>query len=288
MVYFSADDYGVCSEASAHIQQCVDSGALNKVSVFPNLEQIDLHKILKNNDVMISLHLNLVEGRCMANAKEINLIADKHGNFKHTFGGLFKLGLFSGKEFETQIYKEIKAQVLYWQSILPECTPFCIDSHQHTHMIPCVFKALVRVLKEEKINLGYMRIPCEPALVYIKTPSLYFTYSAVNIIKQWLLNLLWLNNKKYTKNYEIPTAYFMGILFSGKMNEKRVNKILPKYIKIAEKNKRDIEVLFHPAYLEKNDVDFKNKNIVFESFYLSENRKTEFDSVMKISERSVI
>ena len=38
----------------------------------------------------------------------------------------------------------------------------------------------------------------------------------------------------------------------------------------------------------KNKPDFKNKNIVFKKFYLSENRKTEFDSVMKISERSVL
>ena len=71
------------------------------------------------------------------------------------------------------------------------------------------------------------------------------------------------------------------------MDEKRVKKILPKYIKMAEKDGRDIEVLFHPGYLEKSEIDFKNKNIIFKKFYSSENRKTEFDSVMKISERSV-
>ena len=132
-----------------------------------------------------------------------------------------------------------------------------------------------------------MRIPKEPLLPYIKTPSLYFTYSPINIIKQWLLNFLWLINKNQAKKYSIPTSYFFGILFSGKMDEKRVNKILPKYMKIAEKDGRDIEVLFHPGYLDISEIDFKDKSIVFEKFYLSENRKTEFNSVMKISERSV-
>ena len=287
MIYFSADDYGLCSEASAHIQQCIDAGALNKVSVFPNFDKPDLNEMLKKPNVMVCLHLNLVEGKCVANAKEINLIADEKGVFKHTFGGLFKLGLLRKKEFEEQLYKEIKAQVLYWKSLLPQDTPLCIDSHQHTHMIPSVFKALIKVLKDEKINLGYMRIPCEPLIPYIKTPSLYSTYSAVNIIKQWLLNLLWLKNKKHAKSYKIPTAYFMGILFSGKMDEKRVSKILPQYIKMAEKSKSDIEILFHAGYLKENKAELKKKNIVFESFYISENRKTEFDSVMKIKERSV-
>ena len=282
MIYISADDYGLCSNTSANIQKCIDKGALNKVSVFPNLDTIDLHKISENRSIRISLHLNLVEGKCMADAEGINLIADKNGNLKHTFVGLFKLSILHTKEFEAQVYKEIKAQVLFWKSILPTDSPFCIDSHQHTHMIPAVFKALLKVLNDEKINPDYMRIPAEPLLPYIKTPSLYFTYKPINIIKQWLLKSLWLINKSQARKYNIPASYFFGILLSGKMDEKRVSKILPKYKKLAEKSGRDIEVLFHPGYTNGCESDLKDKNIVFEDFYLSPNRKTEFDSVMKI------
>ena len=285
MIYICADDYGLCDSASVHIKQCIDKGALNKISIFPNFKQVDLLKISENKNIRISLHLNLVEGKCIADADKIDLIADKNGNFKHTFGGLLKLNLFHRKKFEKQVYKEIKEQVLLWKSILPENAPFCIDSHQHTHMIPAVFKALIKVLIDEKIQLEYMRIPAEPMLPYIKTPSLYFTYSTINIIKQWLLKFLWLINKNQSKKYKIPTSYFFGILFSGKMDKKRVEKILPKYIKMAEKDARDIEVLFHPGYLENDDINFEN--IIFKKFYLSQNRKTEFESVMKISERSV-
>lgn len=288
MIYICADDYGLNEQSSMHIQQCIDEGALNKVSVFPNFEQIDLHKILKNKNIRISLHLNLVEGKCMANSDEINLIADGNGYLKYTFGGLFKLNMFYRRKFEAQVYKEIKAQILFWKSILPKDVPFCIDSHQHTHMIPAVFKALLQVLSDEKIDLTYMRIPAEPLLPYIKMPSLYFSYSGINLIKQWLLNVLWLINKRRTKAYKIPTSYFFGILLSGEMDEKRVNTILPHYIKLAEKDGKDIEVLFHPGYLDKSENDFKKQNIVFEKFYLSKNRKIEFESVMKISERRVL
>ena len=285
MIYFCADDYGLCESASVNIYRCIDKGALNKVSVFVNSDEIDLSKILKNNEVRISLHLNLVEGKCVGEKSELSLITDENGNFKHTFGGLLGLSFFHKKEFEIQIYKEIKAQVMLWKKLLPKDVPFCIDSHQHTHMIPAVFKALIRVLGDEGIKAEYIRIPAEPILPFVKTPSLYFTYKPVNIIKQWLLKLLWIFNKNQSRKINITPAYFFGVLFSGKMDEKRVIKILPKYICLAKKYGRDIEVLFHPGYLDKDESNLKD--MVFNRFYLSENRKKEFDSVMNIAERSV-
>lgn len=276
MIYFCADDYGLCSEVSAHIKECIDKGAINKVSIFPNFDKIDLNKIGK--DIKVSLHLNLVEGKCMANSDEIDLIADKDGNFKHTFGGLFKLNLLKRKKFEAQICKEIRAQVLFWKTILPDNMPFCIDSHQHTHMIPSIFRVLNKVLSDEAITVSYMRIPAEPIMPFVKTPSLYFTYKPVNIIKQWLLNILWVVNKKEAKKHNIHASHFLGILFSGKMDEQRVAKVLSKY----QKEGRDIEVLFHPGYLENINLDFEKENIVFKKFYLSKNRKTEFNSVINI------
>ena len=143
MIYFCADDYGLNDISSVHIQQCIDEGALNKVSVFPNFGSVDLHNILKDKNVRVSLHLNLVEGKCMSKAEEVNLLADENGNFKHAFGGLLKLNLLHKRKFEEQVYREIKAQVLSWGQVLPEGIPFCIDSHQHTHMIPAIFKSLI-------------------------------------------------------------------------------------------------------------------------------------------------
>ena len=288
MIYISADDYGLCDMASKRIQHCIDEGALNKVSIFPNLDPIDLNQIIKNKNIRVSLHLNLIEGQCMSKAEEIDLLVRENGDFQHDFGGLFKLNLFNGKKLEEQAYKEIKAQVLFWKEKLPLGTALCVDGHQHTHMIPAVFRALLRVLRDEKIELDYIRIPSEPIMPYIKAPSLYFSYSAVNLIKQWLLKCLWIINKKKTKKQNIPTAYFCGILFSGHMDEARVSKILPEYMKLAEKNGRDIEILFHPGYLSEQEVDLEHKNIAFEKFYFSKNRKTEYDSVMKISERRVL
>lgn len=271
---------------SKHIKECIDAGAINTVSILPNFDSIDLEELTKDNDLRISLHLNLVEGKCMAKPDEVWLIADQKGNIKHTFGGLLKLSIFKRKEFARQIEKEIRAQVVYWNERLPEGRGFCIDSHQHTHMIPAIFKALLKVLREEEIKVRHIRIPAEPLLPFIKKPSLYFTYSAINLIKQWLLKFLWQLNKPLAKKQKSPTSYFLGILFSGRMDDRRVSDVLKEYKKIASKQNYDIEVLFHPGYIDKEITDFKDKNIVFEHFYLSADRKLEFDSVMNLKERS--
>ena len=285
MIYICADDFGLCSEASEHIFDCVKNGALNKVSVFPGADPKACSDL--PNRASLSLHINLVDGKCMSDPAEIELIADKDGRFLRSFGGLTSLWLFKRKKFEAQLYKEIKAQILFWKNHMGEDAPFLVDSHQHTHMIPSVFKVLLKVMEDEKINLKYLRIPAEPVLPFIKTPSLYFSYSPVNLIKQWLLKFLWLFNKKNAKKRNISTAYFFGILFSGRMDFKRVEKILPKFIKLSKKNNKDLEVLFHPGYVSPGETCQEILNAKFKKFYLSDCRKTEFDAVKKILVKGV-
>ncbi len=283
-----ADDYGLDEISSMHIQECIDRGALHRVSVFPNFEKVNLQQVRNHQNIQLSLHLNLVEGKCLANADEIDLIADKDGLLKHSFTGLLKLSILHRREFEEQISKEIRAQVLYWKGILPEGMPFCIDSHQHTHMIPAIFRSLLKVLHDENIKIEHMRIPAEPLLPYLCAPSLYVTYKPINLIKQWLLKFLWQFNKKHIKNEDIPISHFCGILFSGKMDEKRLRKILPKYLTIAKKSRKHIEVLFHPGYHNADLCHMKSPEVAFVDFYLSPNRKTEYDSVISFLERSVM
>lgn len=284
MVYVCADDYGMSKMACRRIEDCAKNGALNKISIFPNSDFCKFSNYLLNKDITLSLHINLVEGKALANVEDLSLLVSKDGYFKCSFIRLLILSMFGKrKDFERQVYTEIKAQLTRFRECVTSDMPIAIDSHQHTHMIPLIFKILMQVIRDEGIDIKYIRIPSEPILPYIKTPSLYFTYNPVNIVKQWLLKLFGLINKKELKKSQIKTAYFMGILFSGKMDEKRVNKILPHYYKLADKNNMDIELLFHPGYMEYDDSVFDIRKKGFEKFYFSKGRKIEFDTVMNLS-----
>ena len=278
MIYVCADDYGLFGKADNRIIQCAENGVLNKISVLMNFES-SLESVFERNDINLSLHLNLVEGKMMSDHSKVKLITDENGFFKYSFIGLMILSFTKPKEFKQAVFEEIKAQVKLYKKLFKKSEDI-LDSIQHTHMIPGVFKMLLKVIREENIKVKYLRIPAEPILPYLLTPLLYLTYNPVNIIKQWLLKVFWTLNKKEFKKLKIPTAYFLGILFSGKMDEKRVIKILPHYIKKAKKNGADIEILFHPGYIKKEESELLKCNESFKKFYNSYGRQVEFNTLM--------
>ena len=136
-------------------------------------------------------------------------------------------------------------------------------------------------IKDKNLNVSYLRIPTEPLRPYLLSPSLYLSYSLTGIIKQFVLNFFGHLNRKELKNSGINYGFFMGVLFSGKMTEKRILKILPHYLKLAEKHHKDIEVTLHPGYTDSSNM-MAGCRKGFLKFYLSKWRKTEYDTLLNL------
>ena len=278
MIYFCADDYGISKISNTRIEECLKNGVINKISVLPNSDALDFKRRLLGENVKLSLHLNLIEGYPLSKKEDVSLIVSDKGIFKYSFIGLFFLSIFGNRSLlEKQLYNEIKMQIDFWKKEMGEQTPILVDSHQHTHMIPLVFKTLMRVIKEENVEVEYIRIPAEPILPYIKSPSLYFKFRPIGLIKQWLLKFLKFVNRKELKKANIKSALFMGIMFSGQLTEDKINKLLPYY----KKQNENIEIAFHPGYLESGEslIDGFKQN--FKKFYFSKWRRIEYDTLLK-------
>ena len=283
MVYFCADDYGVSVGSNLRIENCLTNGVLNKISVLPNGDIEDFKHRLASDKTSLSLHINLVEGYPLSNHADVDMLISGRGLFRYSFAGLFLLSYSpKRKELEKQIYQEIKTQLRFWKSAIGDDAPVMIDSHQHTHMIPLVFKTLVRVIEDEGIDVSYMRISSEPILPYILTPSMYLTYSPTGLLKQWILNFLAFLNRREIKKHKLRSSYFMGALFSGCLDEKKIKKLLPRYQKLAEKKQMDIEIAFHPGYLKDGDDLLFGCREDFKKFYYSPRRCTEHDTLINL------
>ena len=281
MIYFCADDYGISEGTNSRIENCLENGILNKISVLPNGKVSDFKKRLSDKDAILSLHINLVEGRPLSNPKDVDLLISESGYFKYSFIGLLALSLSpKRKKLEKQIYKEIQSQVKFWKKAMGEDTSISIDSHQHTHMIPLIFKTLMRVIEDEGLNVQNIRIPAEPILPYVFTPSLYFEYNPIGLIKQWLLKMLAFANRRELKKSKIQSAYFIGILFSGKLNEARIRKLLPHYLKLAKKHNKNIEIGFHPGYIKDGEKLLDGSRQDFRKFYFSPWRNIEHETLI--------
>ena len=284
MIYFCADDYGISTCGNRRIENCLENGVLNKVSVLPNGEISDFKQRLSDENTTLSLHINLVEGRPLSCPNDIDLLISDNGYFKYSFIGLFFLSISNKrKEFEKQVYTELQSQIKFWKKAMGENISVSIDSHQHTHMIPLIFKTLMRVIEDEGLNVEYMRIPAEPIAPYIFTPSLYFEYNPIGLIKQWLLKTFALLNRRKFKKSKIQSAYFMGIMFSGKLNEERIRKLLPHYLKLAKKHNKNIEFGFHPGYIKDTEKLLDGSRQDFRKFYLSAWRNIEHETLLNFN-----
>ena len=272
-----ADDYGMTSQSNARIQTCWERGCVNGVSVMVNGNEPLLPA---DSRVPAALHLNLVEGKPLSPAEKIPLLVREDGYFKHSFFWLLMLSLSPMcKVLEHQLYLEIAAQLAEFRRLFPNEPELLLDSHQHTHMIPRVFATLLRVVQDCGLRVSYLRVPAEPVGPFLREPSLYLTYRPANLVKNAVLNFLWCFDRKKFRESGISTSIFCGILFSGEMDQRRLAKVFPHFMRLAVKRNMDLEFLFHPGAILPGEPFLDPEKTGFCDFYRSPGRQTDGETV---------
>jgi hypothetical protein len=72
----------------------------------------------------------------------------------------------------------------------------------------------------------------------------------------------------------------MGVMLSGRLDENSVKKLLKHYIRLSEKNERNIEVAFHPGCAEDDLQLISGSREDFKKFYSSPWRNAEYETLM--------
>ena len=230
----------------------------------------------------ISVHLNLLEGISLAGAENVPDLVNRDGHFKLSWEKLFFISFLpSRNKFKNQLKKEIELQIKTVVDAFPELSfkAIRIDSHQHTHMIPVVAKALFEVLDEQGWRAAYIRDAKEPFLVFLKKTSLYKTYRPVNFVKNILLNYCSALLQKRFRNAGMKPMYLWGLIMSGHMDEERIRQLLPDMEKKAEHNGRMLEILFHPGQVLREEIsdEFSQEDAI--AFHVSPDRSVEKQAV---------
>ncbi len=291
MIEYHADDYGMFRTQSRHIIDCYHNGALNGISIMPNspyleecMEEIkDIKKKL-----FITVHLNLVEGKPLTGAKAKNLI-DKDGNFNIGFAKLLLVGFVPvlRRIYYRQIRREMEAQILGCRKYMND-DKFRLDGHVHYHMLPLVFDAMMDVVRQNNLEVSYIRFPREDLSIYRKVSGRLKGLKPINVVKVLVLNTLAnRNERKYKEELTrlgVKQKFFMGVMLSGHMFYDNVKECIPVAADvIADKGLQDMEILFHPGDVtdltevaqitSKDDLDFLNVN--------SANRSKEAEALVK-------
>ena len=82
-IEYHADDFGLFAHQSRRIMACQEQGRMNGVSVMPNGEALSACMdwlSQRNGLVATTIHLNLIEGRCLTQPASQLGLTDANGN----------------------------------------------------------------------------------------------------------------------------------------------------------------------------------------------------------------
>lgn len=287
-IEYHADDYGLCPAQSREILDCYTNGRLNAVSIMPNspylAECMEIFRPCKGK-LKVAVHLNFLEGHCLCVPEQMDHLADAQGAFCSSFGKLLLAGVsFKRNEYCQQLREEIRAQIHAVQQYLTPGVPLRIDGHAHWHMLPVVFDSLMQVLQEEKLPVEYIRFPSEQLSIYLQDRKKISGFTAINLVKVLVLNVLAARNRRKYRNYLSPMEkrLFLGVALSGNMTLENVKAILSSAIHKAEEKSLGIELLAHPGgvYFPEDIAQLTHPDDV--KFLTSEGRKKEKEMFCKI------
>lgn len=283
-----ADDFGESLHASEDILECLKAGKLDSISVLSNLDCfaqcVARYREEQKEfpaEPKLSVHLNFIEGRCLADSGRVPLLADREGYFETSWGKLFLHSFLPGrKKLKGQLKEEIRLQAEAVRRAFPEMKKLRFDSHQHTHMIPVVADALFEVIAENGWQTEYIRNAKEPLLPFLREVSLYRTYRPVNFVKNLILNFCSRLMEGRLKRLGLAPMYMWGLVMSGHMDRERVARLLAAMRRKARKDGRVLEILFHPGQVAKEEItsEFRQEDAI--RFYVSGDRQTEKATVM--------
>ena len=146
----NADDYGACREVNIAVEQITGTGILGGVSVLANGECWEQAVAFLRDKPALSagVHLNVVEGRPVSAAPEVQILTGANGSFL----GINKLL----RQWLLRPIAVTRAVEIEWRAQIERIMRAGVwlkhaDSHQHSHAFPPGYRCAVMLCKEYRI-----------------------------------------------------------------------------------------------------------------------------------------
>lgn len=300
-----ADDYALTINTSKDMLECMRAGKLDSISIVTNMSCFGACMELLYEEIpklpflpLLSVHLDFVEGRSLAGREKTpDLVKDGSDLMGLGWGGLFFASYQPGKRrrIKKQLACEIRAQLAQGEKAVRRCMEIAgaagvpcaqkgmrIDSHQHAHMIPVVWEALLSAVREAGYEVEYIRNSREVLGIFLTDVSLYKTYRPVNFIKNRVLALYSHRVDRYCKENGLQRMYLWGLVMSGRMDKERIGRLYPKMREKAARDGRELEILFHPGLMLTEEITDEVAKEAVEEFYRRGDRHVEKAAVLSV------
>ena len=252
-IIINADDFGLTKTISDEIIKVYKIGNLSSTSLMVNTPGRDyaINLARENPDLGIGLHFNLTEGFALTG---VSSITNSEGKFLDKMKLILYVIL---KKIDIKdVYKELKAQYEY--IIKAGLIPSHIDSHQHIHMNPKIFKLVADFAKEKNISI---RITFPQTIIRNNGIINY-----KKRIKQYILQYASIKNSRYANKIGLKFNKSFNSIFDFhpfQMPEKK------DYLNLLNKSFSDKHELMIHLYKESKELkefykeNYRKKNKFF-------------------------
>ena len=252
-IIINADDFGLTKTISDEIIKVYKIGNLSSTSLMVNTPGRDyaINLARENPDLGIGLHFNLTEGFALTG---VSSITNSEGKFLDKMKLILYVIL---KKIDIKdLYKELKAQYEY--IIKAGLIPSHIDSHQHIHMNPKIFKLVADFAKEKNISI---RITFPQTIIRNNGIINY-----KKRIKQYILQYASIKNSRYANKIGLKFNQSFNSIFDFhpfQMPEKK------DYLNLLNKSFSDKHELMIHLYKESKELkefykeNYRKKNKFF-------------------------
>ncbi len=277
-----ADDCGISPGATDAILRCVDAGSLDGASVMAGAPRArEAARSLARRSALVGVHLNLLEGRCVAPAGEVPLLVDARGNFRHSLGSLWAALTLASRGSRASLAAQIAREWQAQADLVREAAgrkesggAVYLDGHLHVHVLPALRPILLELA--ESFPVCHVRIPIEPRHMPPAPPALLAVGSVRReLLRAWAAPLRLLLEQRGIPSPEV----FIGAFCSGAMNAPRLEAGLARAARSVSSNapaEATVEIMFHPGgFSPEERADPAFASLPYAAFYTSPARRVE-------------
>jgi len=209
----NADDLGFSDEINKGIEECLLGGAVTGVSIMACgdcfREAVSMLRQMGRTEAGVHLTLTGKLAPATKDPEEIKSLVDKDKNFFNGFKDLASRYFLKGIR-EDELYRELSSQA---RKVLDEGFRVThLDSHEHVHMFPRIFKVVLRIACE--LGIPYVRLPLE------KTSVIFKQFAARDLFRHVSLKVFTAGRKKNILNLGLKSNdAFFGHFHAGRLNE---------------------------------------------------------------------
>jgi len=258
-VIINADDFGLIQGVNEGIVKAHQEGILTSATLMANMPGFDqaVEMAGANPELGVGVHLNILRGQPLSPAHKVGSLLSRKLLFIPSVSKLLHRMVLKRISYD-EVEREFRAQVERVQRA--GIDPSHIDSEKHIHLIRPLFRIVMKLAKEYKINkVRIIQEYCVSSRPGQMFKSMFISLSSTSM------------KKKMIQEGVRSPARFYGVCDSGRITAAKLQQAL-------ERTKEGVtEIMVHPGFITQEMLELENQ---IGPYYINKYREKELNALL--------